>query len=86
MEDMCQLTEDKYRGSYEQIAKVILRYSANPGLDVVSFYEQGLFSFLTGNAGVHLKVFSLLHQPCLDPQAYHLPGRLTCSVPVRLCP
>ena len=41
MEDMCQLTErlteDKYRGSYEQIAKAILKYSVNPGLDVVNF-------------------------------------------------
>lgn len=71
MEDMCQLTErlteDKYRGSYEQIAKAILRYSANPGLDVVNFYEQLLFSFLTGNADMHLKNFSLLHQPGLGP-------------------
>ncbi|MBX0332590.1 HipA domain-containing protein [Pontibacter sp. HSC-14F20] len=71
MEDMCQLTErlteDKYRGSYEQIAKAILRYSANPGLDVVNFYEQVLFSFLTGNADMHLKNFSLLHQPGLGP-------------------
>ena len=53
MEDMCQLTErlteDKYHGSYEQIAKAIVKYSANPGLDVVNFFEQVLFSFLTGN-------------------------------------
>lgn len=71
MEDMCQLTErlteDKYRGSYEQIAKAILRYSANPGLDAVNFYEQVLFSFLTGNTDMHLKNFSLLHQPGLGP-------------------
>ena len=43
MEDMCQLTErlteDKYHGSYEQIAKAILKYSATPGLDVVNFFE-----------------------------------------------
>ncbi len=64
MEDMCQLTErlteHKYRGSYEQIVKVILRYSANPGFDVINFYEQVLFSFLTGNSDMHLKNFSLL--------------------------
>jgi len=67
MEDMCQLTEklteDKYHGSYEQIAKTILKYSTNPGLDVVNFFEQVLFSFLTGNADMHLKNFSLLRKP-----------------------
>lgn len=67
MEDMCQLTErlteDKYHGSYEQVAKTILKYSANPGLDVVNFFEQVLFSFLTGNADMHLKNFSLINQP-----------------------
>lgn len=64
MEDMCQLagrlTEDKYRGSYEQIAKIIKLYSATPKLDLVNFYELVLFSFLTGNADMHLKNFSLL--------------------------
>jgi serine/threonine-protein kinase HipA len=69
MEDFCQLTErlteDKYRGSTEQIAKAILKYSATPGLDVVNFFELVLFSFLTGNADMHLKNFSLLEQPGL---------------------
>lgn len=67
MEDMCQLTErlteNKYDGSHEQIAKAILKYSANPGLDVVNYYELVLFSFLTGNADMHLKNFSLLQTP-----------------------
>lgn len=67
MEDMCQLTErlteDKYHGSYEQVAKAILKYSANPGLDVINFFEQVLFSFLTGNADMHLKNFSLIRLP-----------------------
>jgi serine/threonine-protein kinase HipA len=69
MEDMCQLTErlteDKYHGSYEQIAKAILKYSTNPMLDVVNFFEQVVFSFLTGNADMHLKNFSLINQPGL---------------------
>lgn len=69
MEDMCQLTErqteDKYQGSYEQIAKAILKYSATPGLDLVNFFEILLFSFITGNADMHLKNFSLLEQPGL---------------------
>ncbi|WP_449257869.1 HipA domain-containing protein [Chlorobium limicola] len=64
MEDMCQitgrLTENKYHGSYEQIAKAIHRYSANPGLDVINFFEVVLFCFLSGNADMHLKNFSLI--------------------------
>lgn len=71
MEDMCQLTErlteDKYRGSYEQVAKTILKYSKLPGLDLVNFYEQVVFSFLTGNADMHLKNFSLITRPGLGP-------------------
>ncbi len=66
MEDMCQLserlTEDKYKGSHEQVAKLILKYSSNPLLDVSNFYEQVLFSFLTGNSDMHLKNFSLLEK------------------------
>ncbi len=69
MEDMCQLTErlteDKYHGSYEQIGKAILKYSTTPGLDVINFFELVLFSFITGNADMHLKNFSLLEQPGL---------------------
>jgi serine/threonine-protein kinase HipA len=69
MEDMCQLTErlteDKYKGSHEQVAKAILKYSANPLLDVTNFYEVVVFSFLTGNADMHLKNFSLLEEPGL---------------------
>ncbi|HEX8329029.1 MAG TPA: HipA domain-containing protein [Hymenobacter sp.] len=69
MEDMCQLTErlteNKYDGSHEQVARAILKFSANPGLDAGNFYEQVLFSFLTGNADMHLKNFSLLHTPGL---------------------
>ncbi|WP_207515218.1 HipA domain-containing protein [Longitalea luteola] len=64
MEDMCQLTEtltdDKYRGSMEKIGKYIERFSSQPGLDKITFFEMALFSFLTGNADMHLKNFSLL--------------------------
>lgn len=67
MEDMCQitgrLTENKSDGSYEQIAKAILRFSANPRLDVINFFEMVLFCFLTGNADMHLKNFSLIDMP-----------------------
>ena len=63
MEDMCQLTErlteHKYKGSYEQIAKAIQRLSAVPKLDMVNYWEQVVFSWITGNADMHLKNFSL---------------------------
>lgn len=66
MEDMCQLTdkltENKYMGSYEQIGKAITKYSANPLLDIINFFEQIIFCFLTGNADMHLKNFSLIKQ------------------------
>ncbi len=67
MEDMCQLTERlteyKYKGSHEQIGKAIIRYATHPILDIINYFEQVVFSFLTGNADMHLKNFSLLRQP-----------------------
>ena len=63
MEDMCQLserkTEDKYKSSYEQIAKTIARYSSVPRLDLTNFFELLLFCWITGNNDMHLKNFSL---------------------------
>lgn len=65
MEDMCQLTgrltEYKYKGSYEQIAKTIRQYSSRPQLDLVNFWEVVVFSWLTGNTDMHLKNFSLFN-------------------------
>jgi serine/threonine-protein kinase HipA len=64
LEDMAQLTstltENKYRGSMEKIGKIIKQYSSYPGVDLITFYELTLFSFITGNADMHLKNFSLL--------------------------
>ncbi len=63
MLDMCQITqritEDKYKGSHEQVAKHLLKYSSNPYLDVAAFYEHVLFSYFVGNADMHLKNFSM---------------------------
>jgi serine/threonine-protein kinase HipA len=42
------------------MAKAINKFSANPGLDLVNFYELLVFCFLTGNNDMHLKNFSLL--------------------------
>ncbi|RYY58930.1 MAG: type II toxin-antitoxin system HipA family toxin [Chitinophagaceae bacterium] len=64
LEDMCQLTEtlteDKYRSSMERVGKHIARYATAPVLDMVHFLELSIFCFLTGNADMHLKNFSLL--------------------------
>lgn len=63
MEDMCQLTERlterKYKGSYEQIAKAIRQYSHAPGLDLTNYWTTVLFCWLVGNSDMHLKNFSL---------------------------
>lgn len=65
MEDFCQLseflTENKYKGSYEKIGKLILKYCTQTGFDALTYFEQVLFSFLTGNNDMHLKNFSVLH-------------------------
>ena len=66
MEDMCQLTErlteQKYRSSMENIAKAISKYSSHPMFDIITFFNTAVFSFLTGNAAMHLKNFSLYYK------------------------
>jgi serine/threonine-protein kinase HipA len=66
MEDMCQLTdrltEQKYRGSLEQVGRAILLHASNPLLDAARFFDVVLFCFLTGNADMHLKNFSLIRE------------------------
>ncbi|MER0441557.1 HipA domain-containing protein [Emticicia sp. W12TSBA100-4] len=67
VEDLCQLTgtltEHKYRGSMEKVGKAIKTFSTNTGLDALSFFELSIFCFLTSNADMHLKNFSLMKTP-----------------------
>ena len=67
MEDFCQitghLTEEKYRGSMEQVGRALRDISSAPGLDALRLYELALFCFLTGNSDMHLKNFSMLRTP-----------------------
>jgi serine/threonine-protein kinase HipA len=67
MEDFCQLslrlTEDKYKGSYEQCGKIIDGCSAMPLLDKTEFFNRLLFCFVTGNSDMHLKNFSFIRYP-----------------------
>ena len=64
MEDMCQISEfntlNKYRSSYEKIAKLIKLHSSAPMLDLADFWEVVVFSWITGNSDMHLKNFSLI--------------------------
>jgi len=66
---MCQLserlTEDKYKGLHEQIAKLIKKFSENPIFDLTRFFELLLFCYVTGNSDMHLKNFSLTNDPKL---------------------
>lgn len=63
-EDLCQLTESltehKYRGSYEKTGRTIRQHSSQPGFDALTFFELLLFSYIIGNADMHLKNFSML--------------------------
>jgi serine/threonine-protein kinase HipA len=64
VEDFCQLseslTEHKYRGSIEKIGKLTYKYTMNKGFEEQRLFELVLFSYLTGNADMHLKNFSLI--------------------------
>ncbi|MFZ4785159.1 MAG: HipA domain-containing protein [Flavobacteriales bacterium] len=64
VEDFCQLsenlTEHKYRGSIEMIGRISHKYTTNKGLESQRLFEIVLFYYLTGNADMHLKNFSLM--------------------------
>ncbi len=65
-EDLCQLsetlTEHKYRGSYEKTGKIIKQFSSQSGLDALHYFELVVFSFISGNADMHLKNFSMFEK------------------------
>jgi serine/threonine-protein kinase HipA len=44
----------------EKIGKQILQQTTYPGFDAIRFFELTLFCYVTGNADMHLKNFSLL--------------------------
>lgn len=64
VEDFCQLsenlTEHKYRGSIEKIGKLANEFTTNKGFEAQRLFELVLFNYLTGNADMHLKNFSLI--------------------------
>ncbi len=64
MEDFCQLsnrlTQDKYKGSYENCGRIIRKFSIRPGIDLSELFLRVVFSFIIGNSDMHLKNFSLI--------------------------
>mgnify|MGYP002716703098 FL=1 len=64
VEDFCQLTENltehKYRGSIEKIGKLIYQLTKNSGFEAQKLFEIVLFNYLTANADMHLKNYSLI--------------------------
>jgi serine/threonine-protein kinase HipA len=79
MEDFCQLssrlTEDKYKGSYEQCGKLINTFSSQNMLDITNFWYLLVFCFIIGNSDMHLKNFSL-YAPDGTPAYDLLPATL----------
>lgn len=65
-EDFCQLAEllsaDKYKSTMEKAGALIIKY-ASPSAratDLIKFFDIAIFSFLVGNADMHLKNFSII--------------------------
>lgn len=63
-EDFCQLAErspkDKYDGSAELCARLVRRFTSEPGVEIARLYRLVVFAWWTGNGDMHLKNFSLL--------------------------
>lgn len=60
IEDFCQLseflTEYKYKSSYKKAGKLVARY-CHKGLDLRTYFEFVLFSYLSCNHDMHLKTY-----------------------------
>jgi serine/threonine-protein kinase HipA len=70
MEDLCVLmglvSDDKYKRSYEQVAKAVSIYSSKPNQDLEILFRSLCISVLVGNGDAHLKNFAMLYD---DPVA-----------------
>ncbi len=65
-EEFCALfglhKENKYSGSYEQIAKAINRISSSKVKDLASFFKMTVMNYLLKNGDAHLKNFGMLYK------------------------
>ncbi len=72
MEDFSVLlgerADDKYTGSYENLANVISMYCASPKKDLESFFRLIVLSAAVGNGDAHKKNFSLLYDDIQKPE------------------
>jgi serine/threonine-protein kinase HipA len=80
VEDMGQIIQipcsDKYSTSCERVAKAISKCTSAPVIDLTDFFRRVLFCYLTANADMHLKNWSILENekafgtfvlsPCYD--------------------
>jgi len=66
VEDFCQLLErqsyQKYNGSIEQVGRFILSHGEMLGHNTLLLFQLTVFSFIVGNADLHLKNVSLMHE------------------------
>lgn len=53
--------ENKYEGSYEQVAKVIYQYATNKKESMIAFFKTVVMNYLLKNGDAHLKNFGLLY-------------------------
>jgi serine/threonine-protein kinase HipA len=53
--------DEKYSGSYEQVAKVIYSITTNKLEDIKSFYKVVIMNYLLKNGDAHLKNFGILY-------------------------
>ncbi len=51
---------NKYQGSYEQVSKIILRFSTNKTTSMKQFFKTVVMNYLLKNGDAHLKNFGLL--------------------------
>jgi len=58
--------EQKYDGSYEQVAKTIYSIVANKRQDMQSFYKTVVMSYLLKNGDAHLKNFGVLYDADME--------------------
>jgi serine/threonine-protein kinase HipA len=66
-EDFCQLAgqapKEKYQGSAEFCAWLLLRYASEPIVETIKLFRLMAFSWWVGNGDLHLKNLSLLRVP-----------------------
>jgi serine/threonine-protein kinase HipA len=78
MEDICGLiglvADDKYKRSYEQVAKAIEVYSEAPNRDLEILFRSLCVSVLVGNGDAHLKNFAMLYRDASSGKAWMSPA------------